>query len=261
MMRPDALSSYADELERKVRLQTFPLAVKLLESEEHIPKGAQRPLRDFGHRLALCQGYALSRKEGKTIAMFIEDMWCFEPIIGYGWAAPPQYFLDGHNRYPQDVASLDAGKNYASDFPCLPVGSYQGVVSAPLATANFPPDLVMMYCNSTQLSLLLLAREYQDGHDLSCHLSSHAACVYAVVPSIQSGESQVAIPCRGDRYMALAGDDEMILTIPIGKLEELMEGLRHIEQYGSKIPRSPYMKPEPELLPESYLKILGMLQT
>ena len=260
-MRLDVLSRYADELERRVRLQTFPLAIKFLESEELIPEGATRPLRDLGYRLALCQGYALSRREGKTMAMFKEDMWCFEPIIGYGWAQAPQYFLDGYNRYPQDVESLDAGKNYVSDFPCLPVGRYQGVVSAPLSTAGFPPDLVMMYCNSSQLSLLLLAREYKDGHDLSCHLSSHAACVYAVVPSIQSGKSQVAIPCRGDRYMALAGDDEIIFTVPTGKLEELLAGLRHIEKYGSRLPRNPYMKPEPELLPESYMKILRMIQT
>jgi len=259
MVKLDALHRYADELERRVRLQTFPLAVKLLESEKSVPKGAERPLQDFGYRLALCQGYALSRKEGKTVAMFKEDMWCCEPIIGYGWAAPPQYFLDGYNRYPQDVENLDAGKNYVSDLPCLSIGRYTGVVSAPLLKANFQPDLVIMYCNSVQLSLLLLAREYKDGHDLNCHLSSHAACVYAVVPSIESGNSQIAIPCRGDRYLALAGDDEIIFTVPTGKLEELLEGLRHIEKYGSRLPRNPYMGCEPEL-PESYLKILGMLR-
>ena len=259
MLKLDVLPGYADELERRVRLQTFPLAVKLLENEASVPQGAERPLADLGYRLALCQAYALSRREGKTIALFKEDMWCFEPIIGYGWAASPQYFLDGYNRYPQDVENLEAGKNYVSDLPCLPLGSYSGVVSAPLSKANFPPDVVMIYCNSAQLSLLLLAREYKDGHDLSCHLSSHAACVYAVVPSIQSGKCQVAIPCRGDRYSALAGDDEIIFTVPTGKLEDLLVGLRHLEKYGSRLPRNPYMKREPDL-PESYLKILGMIQ-
>jgi len=259
MVKLDVLHSYADELERRVRLQTFPLAVKLLENEESVPEGAERPLQDFGYRLALCQSYALSRKEGKTIAMFKEDMWCFEPIIGYGWVEPPQYFLDGHNRYPQDVENLEAGKNYVKDLPCLPLGQYSGVVSAPLSKTNFQPDVVIIYCDSAQLSLLLLAREYKDGHDLSCHLSSHAACVYAVVPPMQSGNSQVAIPCRGDRYSALAGDDDIIFTVPTGKLEELLEGLRHLEKYGSRLPRNPYMKREPDF-PESYLKILGMIQ-
>lgn len=255
----DAFHEYGEELERRIRLQTFPLAVKLLEREADIPEGAKRPLRDFGYHVPLCQGYALSRKEGKTIAMFKEDMWCFEPIVGYGWAKPPQYFLEGHNRFPQDVEDLEAGRNYASDFPRLEVGKYTGVVSAPLTTVSFEPDLVILYCNSAQLSLLLLGREYKDGHDLKCSLSSHAACVYSVVPVIKSGDCQVAVPCRGDRYFALAGDDEIIFTISTQKIEDLLAGLRHVERYGSRLPRSPQMRREPEF-PESYMKILRMLE-
>jgi uncharacterized protein (DUF169 family) len=185
------LRNYGEELERRIRLRSFPLAIKLLNDENDIPQGAERPLRDFGYHLDLCQGYALSRREGNTIAMFKEDMWCFEPIVGYGWEEAPPYFLEGYNRFPQDVKDLEAGKNYASDLPKLETGRFKGVVSAPLTTVRFEPDLVMIYCDSEQLSLLMLAREYKDGHDLSCHLSSHAACVYAVVPVIRCGE------CRG----------------------------------------------------------------
>jgi uncharacterized protein (DUF169 family) len=206
----------------------------------------------------LCQGFAMSRKEGLTVAMFQEDMVCFEPIVGYGWVKPPQYFLDGHNRYPQDVKNLEAGRNYASDFPRLDVGRYKGVLSAPLARAHFEPDVIMLYCDSAQLSLLLLGREYQNGHDLPCHLSSHAACVYSVVPVMKTGEYQVAVPCRGDRYFALASDAEIIFSFPGEKLEDLMDGLRHLEKYNSRLPRLPAMMREP-IFPESYVKILGII--
>jgi uncharacterized protein (DUF169 family) len=249
---------YAEELERRIRLPSFALAVKLLEKEADIPQGAERPLRDFGYHVLLCQGYALSRREGKTLAMFKEDMWCFEPVVGYGWVKPPQHFREGYNRFPQDVRDLEAGRNYVSDLPSLTVGKYTGVVSAPLATVSFEPDLVMLYCNSAQLSLLLLGREYKDGHDLKCSLSSHAACVYSIVPVIKSGQCQVAVPCRGDRYSALAGDDEIIFSLPTAKLEDLLTGLRHIEKYGSRLPRNPQMRREPDL-PESYRQIAKML--
>lgn len=255
----EILHEYGDELERRIRLRTFPLAVKLLESEAGIPEGTERPLGDQGYPIALCQGYALSRREGKSLAMFKEDMWCFEPVVGYGWEEAPQYFLDGHNRFPEDVKNLAAGKNHASDFPRLEAGKCRGVVSAPLAAANFEPDLVMIYCESAQLSLLLLAREYQDGHDLPCHLSSHAACVYSVVPAIRDGACQVATPCRGDRYVGLAGDDELIFTVPTQRLQELLKGLRHVAEYGSKLPRNPHMNFEP-LLRLSYAKISKMLK-
>lgn len=257
-MELDMVHNHAEELERRLRLQSYPVALKLLKDEDSVPDGAERPLRDLGYRVALCQGYALSRKEGKTIAMFKDDMVCFEPIVGYGWAKPPQHFLDGHNRYPLDVETLEAGRNYVADFPSLAVGKYCGVVSAPLGNANFEPDIILIYCNSAQLSLLLLGREYEDGHDLACHLSSHAACVYAVVPPLQSGNCQVAVPCRGDRYMAMAGDDEIIFSIPVAKLEKLLAGLRHLERSGCRLPRSPQMRRDPDF-PQSYIEILRMM--
>jgi len=253
------LHQQADELERRLRLQSFVLAVKLLKNEEEIPEGAQRPLRDLGYHVALCQGYALSRKEGKTVAQFKEDMQCFEPIVGYGWEAPPQYFLDGNNRFPQDVKDLEAGKNYAADFPRIATGRYKGVVSAPLHKVNFVPDMILLYCNSVQLSLALLAREYMDGHDLPCNLSSHAACVYSVVPVVNSGRCQVSVPCRGDRYFAMAGDDEIIFTVPLSRVEDLLAGFRHCEKYNSRLPKNPVMRPSP-VFPPSYVKILEMLK-
>jgi uncharacterized protein (DUF169 family) len=258
MVKAGVFREYAEELERMTRLQTFPLAVKLLTGEADIPEGAERPLKDFGYRIVLCQGFAMSRRDGKTIAMFKEDMECFEPVVGYGWAEPPPYFLEGHNRFPEDVKDLEAGRNFVHDFPRLAVGKYTGVVSAPLATANFEPDLVMLYCDSTQLGLLLLGREYQDGHDLKCNLSSHAACVYSVVPIMEGEECQVAVPCRGDRYFALARDDEIVFTVATKKLEDLLAGLRHVKKYGSKLPRNPHMRRNPEV-PESYQKIARML--
>lgn len=258
MTERETLHKYGEELERRLHLKTFPLAVKLIEKEEDIPAEAVRPFRDLGYHMPLCQAFATSRREGTLMAALKEDMLCFEPVVGYGMAEPPQYFLEGNNRFPQDVESLEVGKNYATDFPRLPVGKYIGVISAPLKAANFKPDLVMIYCDSAQLSLLLLAREYKIGYDLKQSLSSHAACVYSVVPVMQTGECRAAIPCRGDHYFAIAGDDELIFSVPIKKLDDLMIGLRYLETTGSKLPRNYEMRREPEM-PEPYMKIAEML--
>ena len=258
MTKLSDLHNYGEEIDRRVRLQTFPLAVKLLEKESDIPEGAQRPLRDLGYRLATCQGFAKSRREGTTVAMLKEDMLCFEPVVGYGIEKPPQYFLDGYNRYPHDVETLEAGSHYAQEFPRLEYGKYIGVVSAPLTKANFEPDLVMIYCNTEQLSLLLLGRECKDGYHLNCNLSSHAACVYSVVPVMQNGDCCVAVPCRGDRYHAMAKDFELVFTVFKGKLEELLNGFKYVEKDGSKLPRGYDLNPYYPMR-ESYAKISEML--
>ncbi len=249
---------YGEELERRLRLKTYPLALKLLERENEIPAEAKRPLKHLGHHLSLCQAFQVSRRAGGTIAMLKEDHWCCEPVIGFGLGEPPEFFLEGHNRYPRDVASLEAGRHYAEEFPRLPTGKFVGSVSAPLRSTPFAPDLVMIYCDSSQLCLLLLGREYQDGYNLKCALSGHAACVYGVVPALETGECRVAVPCRGDHYRAMAGDEEMLFTVPVGKLDELMVGLRSIEKTGSRLPTGYSYLPEYPL-PESYKKIADMM--
>jgi uncharacterized protein (DUF169 family) len=257
----DYLRSVGEELERKLRLKTYPLAVKMITEEEEIPAGAKRPIKDFGYHFDLCQAFASSRRDGVTMALNKNDNWCCEPVIGYGLAEPPNDFMDGKNRFPQDVASLEAGSHYAQDLPKLEPGKYVGVLSAPLSKTSFIPDVVVIYGDSEQLSLLLLAEEYKDGHDLAIHVSSHAACIYAVVPSMKSGQCSVSIPCRGDHYGAMAGDSETIFTIPLSKLEDVMDGLHFLESTGSKLPRNYRMRKEPEKA-DSYMRIarqMGML--
>ena len=138
------------------------------------------------------------------------------------------------------------------------MGKYIGVVSAPLTTANFEPDLIIIYCNSAQLTHILLGVAWKEGREITCRLSSHAACVYSIVPAMQKVEEQVALPCRGDRNLAMAQDDELIFTIPVRKLEDLLLGFEHLAKYGYRLPMNPKFKPEPELS-ESYMKIAEMI--
>ena len=261
MVNLDQMHVWGEEIDRRLRLQSFPFAIKLLETEEDIPEGTIRPKKDLGLHLHLCQAFQMSRREGTIIAMLKEDMSCFEPVVGFGLAEPPQYFMDGYNRFPHDVETLEGGKNYAHEFPRLEAGKYIGVISAPLAMTTFEPDIVILYVNPAQLTLLLLGNEYKEGYSLKCALSGHAACVYAAVPAIQSGKCQVAIPCRGDRWMAMAADDELIFSIPMAKMGDLMLGLERIDETGSKMPYKRLIKPNPEAPVESYrtlAKMLGM---
>jgi uncharacterized protein (DUF169 family) len=234
-------NEYARRIEDKIMPNSNILAIKMLESEGDIPEGSVRPKRDFGSCLSTCQCFALSRRERVTIAQLMEDMWCPEPVIGFGIAETPQYFLDGNNRL-QNVESLEAGANWAREFPRFEAGKYVGVVSAPMKTCNFEPDLAVIYCNSAQLLRLLLGTAYKDGRDITTTLGGHAACVYTVVPAMKKKECQATVPCRGDRGFAGAQDDEMIFTVPKEKIEDLAFG---IEQKGTgAIPTTYSMTPE-----------------
>ena len=258
MVKMEELNNQAVEIERLLRMKTQPLAVKMLEKEDDIPQGAKRPVKDIGHHLSLCQAISLARRQGMSIAELKEDMWCPEPVIGLGMAEAPQYFMDGHNRYPQSVRSLEAGRTWAQSFPRLEAGKYIGVAVAPLATANFMPDMFILYTDGSQLTQLLIAKNWMDGRDITSAISGHAACVYTITPVIQSGQFQIALPCFGDRRRGMATDEEMIFSGPSALLGDLLAGLKQIKKGGGGLPQPHLMLTEYKLH-NSYAKIAKMI--
>jgi uncharacterized protein (DUF169 family) len=203
-------NKYGEELERLMHLRTSPIAVKMLEKEADIPKGAVRPWKDRGQHIAQCQAFALSRRQKETIAMLEEDNWCFAPIIAYGLEDKPED--------PEIQAFVT--------FPMFPRDKYIGIVSAPLKTANFKPDVVIIYANTTQLRNMLNPLAFDNTKEsVDCYLFP-PACGYQVVPVMESGRYMVTLPDPGDYMRALAAEDEIILSAPAARMEELMQGIR-----------------------------------
>jgi uncharacterized protein (DUF169 family) len=212
---------YGEDLERIIRLRTSPLAVKMLEREADIPEGAIRPWRDRGQHIAQCQAFALSRRQKETIAMLEEDNWCFAPIIAYGMEDRPED--------PEIQAFVT--------FPTFPRDKYIGIVSAPLKTANFKPDVVIIYSDTTQLRNMLMPLQFHHKEDID-YWFFPPACGYQVVPVMESGRYMVTLPDPGDRMRALAGEDEIILSVPAARMEEFMAGIRRMVQGEYGIERS-----------------------
>ena len=160
----------------------------------------------------------MSRRQGEGLLR------CSRRIIGVASRSlasalkePPEYFLQGHNRYPNSVSTLEAGSRWAHQLPRLETGKFVGILSAPWETAEFEPDVVVMYCDPAQLTYLLIAVNWIDGNDVTCTLGGHAACVYAVIPSMKNNQFYVTVPCSGDRVRAVAQDNELIFSFPVGK--------------------------------------------
>lgn len=255
------LNGFGEEIEKRLLLRTSPIAVKLLEKEEDIPAGAIRPTKDRGTHLALCQAFAMSRREKATVAMLKEDQWCYSPVIAFGLAEPPDFFLEGNTFINFSVGSPEAARELARTFPRLECGRYIGILSAPLRKTTFEPNAILIYCNTNQLRCLLSAIKYKSGYIVRSTLDPGGACLQATVPVLQTGQCQVTVPCGGDRAHALAQDDEMIFSLPTDKLEDLMFGLRAFDEAGSGYSSFSHdMRPEYPL-PKTYLKagaLLGM---
>ena len=248
------LNGFGEEMEKRLQLGTSPVAVKLLEDEKAIPEGAIRPKKDRGTHLALCQAFAMSRRERATVAMLKEDHWCYLPVIAFGHSEPPEFFLQGNTFVKFMVDDAKTARKLAETFPRLECGKYIGVLSAPLSRTSFEPDVVVIYCNTNQLRCLLSAVKYKDGYIVESTLDPGGACLQSTVPVLKTGECQVTVPCGGDRAHALARDDEMIFSIPTHRLKDMMFGLRALDEAGRGYTRFvPDMRPDYPL-PQTYRK-------
>ncbi|MBA7666554.1 hypothetical protein ES703_74635 [subsurface metagenome] len=128
------------------------------------------------------------------------------------------------------VENMKAAQKIARTFPRLEYGKYIGILTAPLKTASFEPDMVLIYSNTAQLRSMLLAIKYKEGYLVKSEFDPISSCVYSVVPVILNGQYRITLPDPGEYERAMAGEDEIILSVPAGKLEELVTGLRHFEE-------------------------------
>jgi len=175
--------AHAEAIERMMLLRTYRLAVKMLESEADVPEGAIRPERDLGYHLTQCQAFTLSRRRGLCIAMLKDDSWCWGPIMAYGLV--DQRIAERFPEIRDEVKRL----------PLIEHDRYVGIVSAPLRTATFVPDIVVIYSNVAQLNNMLHSLSFAGEGKAEVPLYPIASCAWSVVPS--QGSARSRSPIRG----------------------------------------------------------------
>ena len=78
-------ADHSKALMELLRLQTDPVAVKLLSPGEEFPKRVHRPTRLLRHRITICQGITVARRYGWRIGLLKDDVCCAAALIAYGW--------------------------------------------------------------------------------------------------------------------------------------------------------------------------------
>lgn len=211
-------------LEELLRLQTYPLAVKLVKDESEFPEGTRRPEQ----KIAVCQGLTLSRRTGSTMGITEKDSGCPAASLNYGWikifdeSMMQKEFLEaGH------VSNEAAAKTLLENMDHLKPGKYKGVVISPLTRTKIAPDVILVYGNPAQIMRLIQGATYKEGKKLKIEMLGLAgSCTGGIIRAFNTGECQVAILGAGDRAFALSHDNEMLFAIPAAKAEEIVSGMK-----------------------------------
>ena len=226
------VNKYGQEIEKLLKLKTPPIGVKFIKSEDEIPDNAIRPKKDMNGHIAQCQAFAMSRREGETVAVLKDDQWCWAPLIAYGLVDSSAIDFDRDDIEPQMKGILKWTKELADDLPSLPAGKYIGIISTPLTTTEFMPDVIMIYSNNSQLRSMLMALKFRPDYSIETDLEPFDSCVYAVVPVFLDGKYRVTFPDPGEYERAMVGEDKVIFSMPVNKLDEYVDALSQLGKMG-----------------------------
>jgi uncharacterized protein (DUF169 family) len=201
-------NKYGEELEHALILRTSPIAVKMLEKESDIPKEAIRPKKDRKYHIAQCQAFALSRREGTTVAMLKEDHWCPAAPMAYGLVKRPE-----------------SVQTQSHPYDCFEYGKYIGIVTAPLKKATYIPDVVIIWAKPAQLRGLLLSMKIADVPQVSGHFFP-PSCAWSVVNPMKTEQYWVVLPDPGEYQRALTEEGDMMFSVPQSRMQSMMAGLK-----------------------------------
>ncbi len=214
------------DLHEMLLLRSEPIAVKMIEDEAEVPENALHPMRDLHTHMALCQAFWLARREQKTVYLNKEAHWCWNPLVGLGHvdcSAGTESFEVVCSVLGME--KIEDARAFFDKFPRFPLGRYKGIVTAPLSGCAFEPDVVLVYSNNAQLRSMLWGIKYKTGKLVATELDAIDSCIYAIVVPMQNGEYRVTLPDIGEYERAAHEEDEIILSVPKGKMHELLEGM------------------------------------
>jgi uncharacterized protein (DUF169 family) len=224
----------AVEIEQILKLRDAPVAMKVLFEGDMIPEGSHRLFQETKKHYAMCQAMTLVRHNRKSVTMFKEDNWCLWPLISYRIVDldPEDYELLGGLHFYRDREV--SCRYFSQEYPMLKTDRrVLGFTMAPLSECQFQPDIICIYCTPGQLRSLLMASKYESGAIAQSSLDTCASCVHGQIP-VLNGEKpyNLSIPDPGEYERGLCDENELIFNLRGDRAEELVTGLRTLNDIG-----------------------------
>ncbi len=240
-MRAD-LSEFSGALTQYVRLGSFPVAIKMVKSGKSLPERVKRPLKDLNIKVATCQAIAKARRYGWVLALGEEDISCPLTAVVFGFRQASEFYLKGRACTGMYTETDAAGIQSEEQVEKFAFGEYEHILVAPLHRTEFEPEVIVVYANPAQLLRLLTAALWKSGGRLTSSFGGRIDCAEEIIVPLRSGKCEVILPCYGDRIFAQTQDHEMAFSIPINRVEEIVEGLAGTHKGGVRYPIPSFLR-------------------
>jgi len=204
-----------------LKLRGSPVGVAFQnEIPQHVEKGKE------ARHCEMVQYARLNKSEFYSTA---KEQKCKGGAAVMGLMDLPENVASGEFYYKLGAfASLSASRNTMQLVPKIEQRS-KVIMYAPLDTASFSPDVVVVICNPKQAMQIVQAELYCEGGRIETGFSGkQSLCGDIVANTMITKRLQVSLACSGSRKHGKLEDNELIVGIPAQRLEALVYSLEKL---------------------------------
>jgi len=230
----------AADLERLLRLRSFPFAMKLFEDRaemEAIPR-IRRPKAVH----TLDQVVAQASRLGWTVGVTSDDLVGAQcrAVVGLGSAKDKKWKSGAHMVNVWFSTPEDAKKHQAA-MHCVPDGKYEALAVAPLAAGRLdPPDIVLFYATPGAMMYFINGLQWAGYKKFDWGVVGESACADSWGRALTKREPSLSIPCFAERRYGGVLDDEMLMALPPDQLFKAITGMEALAKNGFRYPFAQY---------------------
>ncbi len=241
-------SEIAVKLEQILRLDTFPVAIKMYKNAEELPR---KPLN---FKLNICQLVSMARYAKKSNSGIPEKMVCSMGAACVGLIKTPEPIRTGRAAVGPYTRDEKAGKRFMENtFKIGDSGKkYDAIMVAPLESVDFEPDAVVLYATPAQIMRLIHANTYDTGEKTTADTVAEAALCSSIGFAISKQKPIIGFPCAGDRIFGGTQNHELLMAIPFSEMNRILKNLEETAKGGFSVyPVPPNMMWTPTM-PSTY---------
>ncbi|MCG8552388.1 MAG: DUF169 domain-containing protein [Desulfobacterales bacterium] len=230
------------DLNELLQLDSRIIAVKRMVRKEELGDipGVEKPETAF----TFCQLPYLVRKQGKTIGITKDDAKPLAEKMQLKYRCLRVQGLAPANEEQIDNEAKGFAGFWFNDYETAKkaVGSYpvpsaiEALAMSPLDEEKFEPEYLLIYANGGQMTLLMNGLQYYEYERVESSFSGEGSCTDALPRCVATGKPSLCLPCLGERSFGQLNDDEMVIALPAGRLERIIQGLKAMKKTGLAYP-------------------------
>ena len=225
----------AAELERLLKVRSFPFGMKLYETVEAmqaVPK-IRRPRAVHTTDQIVAQAARL----GWTIGITAEDLVGAQCRAVIGLGAQDEAWRSGQSMVGVWYATPADARGHQSAMTVVPAGRYQAMVVSPLAAGRLdPPDIAMFYATPGAMMYFINGLQWSGYKRFDWSVVGESSCADSWGRALTTRSPSLSIPCFAERRYGGVLDDEMLMALPPEYIAKALAGMDALAGNGLRYP-------------------------